>query len=111
MAQPRNTTSFIDQKVQRPVGIYFWGQPILKEVYITVAINRLNPTKLYAFPHFIADTILEIKKDYIVSQEFWAKLKEIAYTIPFPEYQGQFRAEFIYTADIPAKLLTIDHTT
>ncbi|MCK8826950.1 hypothetical protein MWH25_04200 [Natroniella acetigena] len=110
VARPRNTTKFIDQKVQRPVGIYFWSQPILEEVYITVDINRLNPTKLYAFPHLIADTILEIKKKYIVNHQFWAKLKEIAYTIPFAEYQGQFRAEFIYTADIPAKLLTIDQT-
>nr|WP_282580070.1 hypothetical protein [Natroniella sulfidigena] len=111
VAKPRNTTNFIDQKIQRPVGIYFWGQPILEEVYITVKVNCLDLTKLYAFPHLIADTILKINEEYIVNQEFWAKLKEIAYTIPFTEYQGQFRAEFIYTADISAKLLTINQPT
>ncbi len=105
---PRNTTRFIDKKVNRPQGIYFWDQPISKEVHIEVKVNRLNPNKLYAFPHPIADNILKIDEKYIASNEFWNRLKEIAIAIPFKEYQGQFQSEYIYTDNIPAQVLTIE---
>ncbi|TDX51096.1 hypothetical protein [Orenia marismortui] len=104
---PRNTTSFIDKKVQRPLGIYFWGQEIKEEAHIEVDINKLNLKQLYAFPHFIADTILDIDQNYQVPDEFWHKIKKIAVAIPFTEYLGQFQAEYIYTANIPTKLLEI----
>src|SRR6056297_2638786 len=82
VAPPRNTTSIIDQKTQRPAGIYFWGQPIKDQVHITVNISDLNLTNLYAFPHQIADTILEINENYIATDQFWNKLKEISRPIP-----------------------------
>ncbi|GAB6138364.1 hypothetical protein [Halanaerobaculum tunisiense] len=108
VAHPRSTTNIIDQKTQRPTGIYFWGQPIKDQVHIAVDISELKLTKLYAFPHQIADTILEIQENYLVTDQFWQQLKEIARPIPFADYQGQFRAEFIYTSDIPPSLLTIN---
>ncbi|WP_027338626.1 hypothetical protein [Halonatronum saccharophilum] len=104
---PRGTTSFIDQKVKRPLGIYFWGEMIKEETHIEVKINKLDLTKLYAFPHQIADEILKLNEEYQISNHFWERLKDIAITIPFEEYQGQFKAEFIYTKDIPSKNLNI----
>lgn len=104
---PRDVTNFIDDKVQRPLGIYFWGEPINQDIHIEVNINKLNLNKLYAFPHFIADSILQLNKDYSVPEEFWNKVREIAVAIPFENYQGQFQAEYIYTADIPTKLIEI----
>ncbi|AGB41829.1 hypothetical protein Halha_1918 [Halobacteroides halobius DSM 5150] len=108
VANPRDTTSIIDDKTQRPAGIYFWGQPIKDEIHIEVEIDDLNLNQLYAFPHQIADTILKINQNYILPNNFWAKLKKIAQPIPFSEYKGQFRAEFIYTVDISPELLKIN---
>lgn len=104
---PRDITNFIDNKVQRPLGIYFWGEPTNKDIHIEVAINKLNLTKLYAFPHFIADSILQLNEDYSVPEEFWNKVREVAVSIPFEDYHGQFQAEYIYTADIPQQLIQI----
>ncbi len=104
---PRSTTRVIDKAVQRPLGIYFWGECIKEEAHIEVKVNNLNFNNLYAFPHSIADSILELQKNHQVPSNFWEKVKNIAVAIPFIEYDGQFQAEYIYTTDIPAKILTI----
>jgi hypothetical protein len=104
---PRDITNFIDDKVQRPLGIYFWGEPVNQDIHIEININKLNLNKLYAFPHLIADSILQLNEDYSVPEEFWDKVREIAVAIPFEDYQGQFQAEYIYTANIPKKLIEI----
>ncbi|GAB6100225.1 hypothetical protein JCM16358_21040 [Halanaerocella petrolearia] len=106
VAHPRDTTSIIDDKTQRPTGIYFWGQPIKEEVHIEIDVVDLELDQLYAFPHQIADTILKINQDNVTSS-FWSQLKKIATPLPFTEYQGQFRAEFIYTSDISPDLIKI----
>jgi hypothetical protein len=108
ISKPRQTTSFIDKKVNRPRGIYFWGSKIKEEANIQVAVSQLDKSKLYAFPHSIADEILNLTENHQVPDSFWQELKRITKAVPFNKYSGEFKAEFIYTHDIPPEIIKIN---
>lgn len=105
----RPDTSFIDNKINRPPGNYFWGTEIKPEVNLEVNISDLNLKHLYAFPHQIADKILNWRNNYQVPAQFWTNLDKLTKAVPFSDYKGQFKAEFIYTLPISPEKITINH--
>ncbi len=105
----RPDTSFIDNKINRPSGNYFWGSEIKQEVNLKINVSDLNLKHLYAFPHQIADKILNWRTNYQVPSQFWANLNNLTKAVPFSDYKGQFKAEFIYTLPIPPENITVNH--
>jgi hypothetical protein len=101
-------------RLNRPSGIFFFGEemdhPLSHKV--TVRVSDLDTGKLFAFPAMLADAVIRLVVDgtFANQPEEWKEalmeLAEEIEAVPYDEYDGSFGAEWIYTDDIGAELIS-----
>jgi hypothetical protein len=104
-----------DLNLNRPSGIFFFGEEMDEPLShkVTVQVANLDTDKLYAFPSMLADAVARLEEGestFVNQPEEWKQalmeLAEEIEAVAYADYDGSFAAEWIYTEDIDAELIS-----